>query len=122
MFSPHNPYSLRMTPSLPVTSIITYILKSLNSVVTTCLPNSRHISNCLLDTIEEYITRCLYLGCLKVKVTQLCLTLCDPMNYTVHRILQVRILEWVASPFSRVSSQPRDRTQVSHIAGGFFTN
>ena len=43
------------------------------------------------------------------------------MDYTVHGILQARILEWVAFPFSRVSSQPRDRTQVSHIAGGFFT-
>ena len=36
-------------------------------------------------------------------------------------ILQVRILEWVAMPFSRGSSQPRDRTQVSQIAGGFST-
>ena len=36
----------------------------------------------------------------KVKVTQLCLTLCDPMDYTVHGILQARILEWVAFPFS----------------------
>ena len=49
-------------------------------------------------------------------------TLCDPMGYTVHGILQARILEWVAFPFSRGSSQPRDRTQVSHIAGGFFTS
>ena len=44
---------------------------------------------------------------LKVKVTQSCLTLCDPMNYTLHRILQARILEWVAFPFSRGSSQPK---------------
>ena len=44
-----------------------------------------------------------------------------PMDYTVHGILQARILEWVAFHFSRGSSQPRDRTQVSHIAGGFFT-
>ena len=51
-----------------------------------------------------------------------CLTLCDPMDYTVHGILQARILEWVAFPFSRGSSQPRDQTQVSHIAGGFFTS
>ena len=36
-------------------------------------------------------------------------------------ILQARTLEWVATPSSRVSSQPRDQTQVSHIAGGFFT-
>jgi len=58
----------------------------------------------------------------KVKVTQSCLTLCDPMDYTVHRILQTRILEWVAFPFCRASSQPRDQTQVSCIAGGFFTS
>ena len=48
-----------------------------------------------------------------MKVTQLCPTLCDRMNYRVHGTLQARILEWVAFPFSRVSSQPRDRTQVS---------
>ena len=59
---------------------------------------------------------------LKVKVAQLCPTHCDAMDYTVHGILQARILEWVAVPFSRGSSQPRDRTQVSHIAGGFFTS
>ena len=49
-------------------------------------------------------------------------TLCDSMDYTVYGTLQARILEWVAFPFSRGSSQPRDRTQVSHIAGGFFTS
>ena len=50
------------------------------------------------------------------------LTLCNPMDYTVHGILQARILEWVAFFFSRGSSQPRDRIQVSHIAGRFFTS
>ena len=45
-----------------------------------------------------------------------------PMNYTIHGILWARILEWVASPFSRGSSQPRDRTKVSLIAGRFFTS
>ena len=44
------------------------------------------------------------------------------MDYTVYVILQARILEWVAFPFSRGSSQPRDQTQVSRIAGGFFTS
>ena len=44
------------------------------------------------------------------------------MDYTVHGILQARILEWVAFPFSKGSSQPRDQTQVSRIAGGFFTS
>ena len=58
----------------------------------------------------------------KVKVAQLCPTLCDPMDYIVHGILQARILEGVAVPFSRESSPPRDRTQVSCIASGFFTS
>ena len=58
----------------------------------------------------------------EVKVTQLCLTLCDSMDYTAHEILQARILEWVAFPICRGSSQLWDRTQVSHIAGRFFTS
>ena len=53
---------------------------------------------------------------------QSCPTLWDPMDHTVHGILQARILEWVAFPFSRGSSQPTDGTQVSCIAGGFFTS
>ena len=57
-----------------------------------------------------------------VKVAQLCPTLCHPTDYTVHGLLQARILEWVAFPFSRGSSQPRDRAQVSRIAGGFCTS
>ena len=61
-------------------------------------------------------------GNAKVKATQLCPTLCDPMDYTVHGILQARILEWATFPFSRGSSQPREITQVSHIAGRFFTS
>ena len=59
---------------------------------------------------------------MKVKVAQSCLTLCDPMDCTVYGTLQARILEWVAFPFSRESFQPRDQTQVSRIAGGFFTS
>ena len=58
----------------------------------------------------------------KMKVAQSCLTLCDPMDYIVHGILQVRIWEWVAFPFSRGSSQSRDQIQVSCIAGSFFTS
>ena len=61
-----------------------------------------------------------------VLVSQLCLTFCDPtdcslLGSSVHGILQARILEWVAFPFSRGSSQPRDRTWVPCIAGRFFT-
>ena len=58
----------------------------------------------------------------EMKVAQSCLTVCDTMDSTVHGILQARILEWVAFPFSRGSSQPRDWTQVSCTGGGFFTS
>ena len=57
-----------------------------------------------------------------MKVAQSCLTLCDPMDYTIHGIPQARIQEWVAYPFSRGLSQPRDRTSVSCTAGGFLTS
>ena len=59
-------------------------------------------------------------------VAQSCLTLCDPMDCnptgsSVHGILRARILKWVAIPFSRGSSQSRDQTRVSCLAGRFFT-
>ena len=59
---------------------------------------------------------------LNVKVAQLCLTLCNSVDYRVHGILQARILEWVDLSFSRGSSKPRNQTGVSCIAGKFFTN
>ena len=63
---------------------------------------------------------------MKVLVAQLCLILCDPRDCSppgssVHEILQARILEWVAIPFSRGSSWPRDWTLISCITGRFFT-
>ena len=63
----------------------------------------------------------------KWKWSQSCQTLCNPMDcsppgLSFHGILQVRILEWIAFPFSRGSSQSRDGTQVSRIAGWFFTS
>ena len=62
----------------------------------------------------------------KVLVTQSCPILCDPMDYSlpgssIHEILWARILDCISIPFSRGSSQPRDRTQVFCIAGRFFT-
>ena len=87
---------------------------------------------CLVSVQGERTHRC---ECLKVllwetndhkwsevKVAQSCPTRWDPMDYTVHGILQAIILEWIAFPFpfSRGSSQPRDRTQVSRVAGRFF--
>ena len=50
-----------------------------------------------------------------MKVTQSYLTACAPVDYTVHGTLQARILEWVAIPFSRGSSQPRDQTRSSAL-------
>ena len=63
--------------------------------------------------------------CVRQKL-QLCLAIWDPMDYSppgssVHGILQARILEWIAIPFSRRSSRSRDRIWVFSIAGGFFT-
>ena len=63
--------------------------------------------------------------CVCVLVTQSCLTLCNHMDSSllgssVHEILQVRILEWVAIPFSRGSSRPRDQTDVFCSSGWVF--
>ena len=63
---------------------------------------------------------------LRAQMLQSCLTVCNPMDYSlpdssVYGVFQARILEWVAMPSSRGSSQIRDQTQVSRIAGGFFT-
>ena len=64
--------------------------------------------------------------CVCVLVAQSCSTLCDPTDcgppgFSVYGILQARMLEWIAIPFSRGTSQPRDQTLVSCIAGRFFT-
>ena len=113
----------------------------------------------LVDWIIASKESCLLVS--EVKVAQLCPTLCDPMDYTVHGILQpripelvafpfsrgfpnpgieprspalqvdslpaesqgsLRIMEWVAYPFSSGSSWHRNQTGVSCTAGGFFTN
>ena len=70
------------------------------------------------------VWRCVYVVC--VLATQSCPALCDPMDCSpagssVHGILQVRIVEWVAISFSRGSSQPRDQTWLSHNISRFFT-
>ena len=90
------------------------------------LPPVLHPGHVILEDgdMEEYSVCVCVSVCLCV--TQSCPTLCDPMDCSppgssVHGILQARILEWLAIPFSRGSSQPRDQTQVSCIAGGFFT-
>ena len=74
---------------------------------------------CKIQVWATYVTLSVLV---KVKVTQSCPSLWDPTDYTVHGILQARILEWVTFPFFRGSSQPRDQIQVSRITGRFFTN
>ena len=68
-----------------------------------------------------------YISVIRIsEVAQSCLTFCNPMNsslpgFFVHGMFQARILEWVAIPFSRKSSRPRDQTRVSRIVGRHFT-
>ena len=85
------------------------------------LPPTRSCLKYFLEPFKNVHCILLYYLC-EVKFMQLCLILCDPMDYTVHEILQTKMLEWVAFPFCRGSSQPRDRTQVSCIVGRFFTS
>ena len=76
----------------------------------------------------HFLEGSVYINCKWVsEVAQSCLTLCDtvdcsPAGSSIHGILQARILEWVAISFSRGSSLPRDWTQISHIAGRFFSS
>jgi len=89
----------------------------------------QHNSNCLTapvpmvtgDEVTDDVSQRIQ-GTVKVKVAQSYPTVCDPMDWTVHGTLQGRILEWIAFPFFRGSSQPRNPTQVSPIAGRFFTS
>ena len=82
----------------------------------------------LWKTLQQYVGKqiiCSIWAVLRF-LTQSCLTLCDPVDCSlpgpsVYGILRARTLEWVAMPSSRGSSQPRDRTQVSYIAGRIFT-
>ena len=79
----------------------------------------------VLCTVQVIGTHSIHYSQMCVLVAQSCLSLCNPVDCSspgssVHGIFQARILEWVAFPFSRGSSQPRDWTQV-FIAGRFFT-
>ena len=92
------------------TAIINRILTAAQSFIITnfCCPQKFNLHNSL-----NYVNWWKSLNCP---------TLCDAMDYTIHGILQARIQEWVAFPFSRGSSQPRDWAQVSRIAGRSFTS
>ena len=80
----------------------------------------------VLNTNSINLVFCLKHVKVNMLVTHLCLTLghpmdCSPLGSSVHGILQWRILEWIAIPFSRKYSQSRDLTQVSCIGDRFFT-
>ena len=105
------------------------------SVLLSCAVPERLLPRCFIETdmlccfvfgIDRGVLQ--FLKESESEVAQSCLTLCDPMDCSpagssIPGIVQARILEWVAIPFSRGSSQPRDRTRVSHIAGrGFLTS
>ena len=88
-------------------------------------PPGFSVHEILQARILEWVAISFFNVCMNPKSHQLCPTLCDPMDsslpgFSVHEILQARILEWVAISFSREFSQPRDRTQVSHIGGRHF--
>ena len=79
----------------------------------------------LVICFSVYVYMCLC-ACMHAKLLQQCLTLCKPMSYSllgssIHGIFQPKILEWVAMPSSRESSQPWDGTQVFWITGRFCT-
>ena len=83
----------------------------------------------MIKTFQKMGTEETYLNIVKAiydsEVTQLCLTLCDPVECSLpgssfHGILQARVLEWVAISFSRGSSRPSDQSQISRIPDRCF--
>ena len=116
------------------------MLKVLWDTISILLSNALHLflrtahvvwrKNAVFSTKECFKDGILYLSskpfCVIVLIAQSCLTLCSPTDCSspgssVHGILQAGTLEWVAVPFSRGSSPPKDWTQVSRTAGRFFT-
>ena len=101
------PQCLDLTINLLLSGVLPFFNKKVNTV--------------MLRAVEPY--------CVLAKSLQSCPSVCDSMNCSlpdssIHGILQARVLEWVAMPSSRRSSQPRNRTCVSYIsctAGEFFT-
>ena len=79
----------------------------------------KYIKFWLLNNMESC---CIFLSFYRKWKSRHRVWLCGPMEYTVHGILQARILEWVGVPFCRGSSQLRNRTRVSCMAGGFCTS
>ena len=122
------PWTLRTNWHSNFVSHLTFwvFIPTVSSLIQELLPGKHSHFGFLNPRHQLFNHSCMEPKKVKVLVTQSCLTLCDPMDgsspdSSVHRTLQARILKWVTIPFSRGSSQPKDRTQVSHIAGRFFT-
>ena len=81
---------------------------------------SQHTKMCCFQSLKRPTKNLPLFFFVKVKVAQSCPTLFNPVDYPVHGILQARILEWVAFPFSRGSSQHREKTQGSTLQAGFL--
>ena len=90
-----------------VGKVMSLLFNMLSRVVIASLPRSKRLSVSWLQSLSAVVFGAQE-NKVKVKVAQLCLTLCDPVNYTVHGLLWASIVEWVAFPFSRGFSQPRD--------------
>ena len=97
MSDPLTPWTIAYHPSLS----LGFPRQEYWSGLSPALAGEAHIEAYLYILYKHMI-----IYCMKVKVTQSCPTLCDPMDYTAHGILQARILEWVAFPFSRGSPNP----------------
>ena len=117
-----NPAPLSNTPTLPLSSKdkrTSSDMRSLNvSEFLGTINSTFQLSQKYLKVFEIWES--------ESEVVQSCPALCDPMDWSLsgsslHGIFQARVLEWVAISFSRRSSQPRDRTQVSRIVGKRFT-
>ena len=116
------PCSVSLSVCLPVSFSVSLCV-SQSQVSVSGLTTHRPPASCSITSHAQL------LACMPAKSHQLYPTLCDLMDCrlpgsSVHGVLQARILEWVAIPFSRGSSRPRDRTcvsQVSCIGSGFFT-
>ena len=137
-FSPHSlQYLFVGWLMITILTSVRWYLVVVLIFISLIISGGEHLFMCLLPICMLSLEKCLYGGLIHFLlffflilymflVTQSCPTPCDPMDCSppgssVYGILQTRILEWVAIPFSRGSSRPRDRIWVSCITGRFFT-
>ena len=102
--------------------MLTSVGKDMEKLEPLCIVDG-NVKQCNILAVPQKVKHGLSMKKVKLLVAQLCPTLCDPVNcsppgFSVHGILQAKILEWVAIPFSRGSSIP---ILVSYIKGRFFT-